>query len=175
VPFKRDLAVTVLYAHVFSPPPRATSIRPDLPPAVDGVLAKAMAKQPDDRFASCDNFAEALREALGLARYDPSGRQLVAAAMAVSVEQTIIEHVQGTVSLGVQAKQILALIDAFAARPEAPALITAVHELEDPDAPADSRKSAKGRLNKFVADLSGKVEDAALTILGKYLESKLGL
>jgi len=175
VPFKRDLPVTVLYAHVFSPPPRATSIRPDLPLAVDGVIAKAMAKQPDDRFTSCDNFAEALREALGLARYDPSGRQFVAAPMAVGVEQTITEHVQGTVSLGVQAKQILALIDAFAARPEAPALITAVHELEDPDAPANSRKSAKGRLSKFAVGLSGKVGDATLNILGKYLESKLGL
>ena len=92
-----------------------------------------------------------------------------------AMEQTIIEHVQGTVNLGVQAKEILALIDLFAAHPNAPALITAVHELEDPDAPADSRKSAKAKLKKFVADLSGKVEDAALAILEKYLESKMGL
>jgi hypothetical protein len=92
-----------------------------------------------------------------------------------AMEQTIIEHVQGTVNLGVQAKQILALIDRFAAPPNAPALVTAIHELEDPDAPADSRRSARAKLRKFVADLSGKVEDATLTILEKYLESKMGL
>ena len=92
-----------------------------------------------------------------------------------AMEQTIIEHVQGTVNLGVQAKQLLALIDRFGAQPNAPALTAAVHELEDPDAPADSRKSAKAKLTKFVADLAGKVEDVTITLLGKYLESKLGM
>lgn len=75
VPFKRDLPVAVLYAHVSSPPPRATSIRRDLPPAVDVVLAKAMAKNPDDRYPTCADFADALREALGLDPYDPSRAQ----------------------------------------------------------------------------------------------------
>jgi serine/threonine protein kinase len=92
-----------------------------------------------------------------------------------AVEQTIIEHVQGTVNLGARAKEILALIDRFAAQPDVPALTTAVHELEDPDAPADSRRTAKAKLKKFLADLSGKAGDAALSILGKYLESKLGI
>jgi len=92
-----------------------------------------------------------------------------------AMEQTIFEHVQGTVNLGVQAKQIIDLINHFAERPNVPALITAVHELEDPDAPVESRKSARTRLKKFAADLSGKVEDAILTIAEKYLESKMGL
>jgi serine/threonine protein kinase len=72
VPFKRELPIAVLYAHLSTPPPRLTSIRGDLPPAVDDVLARAMAKSPDDRYPSCADFADALREALGLEPYDPS-------------------------------------------------------------------------------------------------------
>ena len=52
------------------PPPALTSRRPGLPPAVDGVLARALAKPPGDRFASCREFADSLREALGLTPYD---------------------------------------------------------------------------------------------------------
>jgi hypothetical protein len=48
------------------PPPLLTSRRPDLPPAVNGVLAKALAKKPGDRYATCRDFAAALRKALGL-------------------------------------------------------------------------------------------------------------
>ncbi len=72
VPFKRELPIAVLYAHLSTPPPRATSIRPELPPAVDDVLARALAKSPDERYATCADFADALREALGLDPYDPS-------------------------------------------------------------------------------------------------------
>ena len=72
VPFKRELPVAVLYAHLSTPPPRLTSIRQDLPPAVDDVLARAMAKNPDERYPTCADFADALREALGLDPYDPS-------------------------------------------------------------------------------------------------------
>jgi serine/threonine protein kinase len=72
VPFKRELPIAVLYAHLSTPPPLLTAIRGDLPPAVDDVLARAMAKSPEDRYSSCADFADALREALGLDPYDPS-------------------------------------------------------------------------------------------------------
>jgi hypothetical protein len=68
-PFPRDQLAAVIWAHISEPPPELTSRRPDLPPATDGVLAKALAKDPADRYASCRAFAEALREALGLASY----------------------------------------------------------------------------------------------------------
>ncbi len=73
VPFKRDEPMAALYAHLFAPPPQLTVARPDLPEALDQVLARALAKEPDNRYASCGDFADALREALGLERYDSSG------------------------------------------------------------------------------------------------------
>jgi serine/threonine protein kinase len=72
-PFDREEPMAVLYAHLFAPPPQVTSVRPDLPDTVDHVLARALAKAPEDRYGSCGAFADALREALGVEPYDYSG------------------------------------------------------------------------------------------------------
>jgi serine/threonine protein kinase len=68
-PFQRDEPAALMYAHLFEDPAPLTSLVPDLPPAVDDVLAKALAKAPGDRYASCGEFADALRGALGLPPY----------------------------------------------------------------------------------------------------------
>jgi serine/threonine protein kinase len=69
VVFIRDHPMAALYAHLHEPPPRLTEARPDLPRAVDRVMARALAKAPDDRYPSCGAFADALREALGVGPY----------------------------------------------------------------------------------------------------------
>jgi len=72
--FRRDVPMAVLYAHLSVPPPRLTAVRPELPDAVNEVLARALAKQPDDRYDSCGTFADELRDALGLEPYVPARR-----------------------------------------------------------------------------------------------------
>src|SRR6266568_2240579 len=69
-PFLRDEGMALLYAHLSEPPPRLTSRRQDLPAAVDEVLLRALAKTPADRYSSCGEFADELRAASGLQRYD---------------------------------------------------------------------------------------------------------
>ena len=71
VPFERDQGMAVLLAHLSAPPPSLGARRPDLPAAADRVLARGMAKVPEERYASCGDFADALREAFGLAPYHP--------------------------------------------------------------------------------------------------------
>jgi serine/threonine protein kinase len=71
VPFRRDSAWSVLYAHLNEPPPLIPG-HLGLPSAVHDVLAQAMAKSPPDRYSACGDFADALREALGLDPYDPA-------------------------------------------------------------------------------------------------------
>jgi len=65
-PFRLDDAAALLQAHLTEPPPRLTSRRPDLPPAADDVLARALAKAPEHRYDSCREFAAELAGALGL-------------------------------------------------------------------------------------------------------------
>jgi serine/threonine protein kinase len=69
-PFHRDEAMAVMYAQLSEPPPMLGSLRPGLPPDVDEVLRRALAKAPEDRYPSCGEFADALRVALGLQRYN---------------------------------------------------------------------------------------------------------
>ena len=65
-PFVRDESVAVMWAQISAPPPALTSRRPDLPAAVDDVMAKALAKVPTERYGTCPEFAAALRRACGL-------------------------------------------------------------------------------------------------------------
>jgi hypothetical protein len=62
-PFDRDGEVAVMHAHLTEPPPRLTVARPDLPKALNQVVAAAMAKAKDERFGSCEELIEAARDA----------------------------------------------------------------------------------------------------------------
>ncbi|HJP65609.1 MAG TPA: protein kinase [Actinomycetota bacterium] len=66
VPFKRDAEVAVIWSHVQEPPPKVTDRRPDLPEGIDMVVARAMAKDPDDRYVSCGDLAMSARAELGV-------------------------------------------------------------------------------------------------------------
>ncbi|UGT64153.1 serine/threonine-protein kinase [Nocardia asteroides] len=63
-PFAATNPAQVIQGHLQSAPPALSSARPGLSYALDGVLAKAMAKRPDDRFESCSAFAAAAQHAL---------------------------------------------------------------------------------------------------------------
>ncbi|MFD9353050.1 serine/threonine-protein kinase [Streptomyces sp. NPDC060031] len=76
-PFQRDDDMALLWAHQYDPPPPVSSRRNGLPAGVDAVLAKALAKAPDDRWASCLEFTDALRRAgaAAVAAVTGEGRQ----------------------------------------------------------------------------------------------------
>jgi Protein kinase domain len=74
-PFHGGNTIAVFTAHLYEPPPPLTARRPDLPAAADEVLARAMAKVPDQRYASCGDFAAALGDALGIVSSRSGGRR----------------------------------------------------------------------------------------------------
>ena len=77
-PFGGDTDLVVLFAHLDDPAPSASAARPDLPAAVDDVLAVALAKAPEERQPTCRALVFEVREALGIARPAASGvRRLV--------------------------------------------------------------------------------------------------
>ncbi|MFC9440636.1 serine/threonine-protein kinase [Nocardia sp. NPDC057030] len=63
-PFSATNPAAVIQGHLQGAPPALSSHRPGLPYALDSVLAKAMAKRPDDRYPSCADFAAAAKHAL---------------------------------------------------------------------------------------------------------------
>ncbi|MFD6389726.1 hypothetical protein [Nocardia sp. NPDC060259] len=69
--------------------------RPDLPPAVDGVIARAMAKRRDERFGSATEFTDAIRDVL-------DGRH-IAAPFGSYYETTV-----GAAAVGVLAAAVVA-------------------------------------------------------------------
>ena len=62
--YEKDSEVAMMYAHLLEPPPKLSERRPDLGFAVDEVIAKAVAKSRDDRYARPSEFALALRQAV---------------------------------------------------------------------------------------------------------------
>jgi len=74
VPFEKDMMPAIIWAHVEEHPTQPTAIRPDLPPAVDDVFARVLAKQPGDRYRNCREFMDAARVALGDRATPPSQR-----------------------------------------------------------------------------------------------------
>jgi serine/threonine-protein kinase len=65
VPFPRPSEAATLHAHMIVPPPRVTERRPDMPAALDEVIARGMAKDPQARPASATEVVRAAAEALG--------------------------------------------------------------------------------------------------------------
>ncbi len=66
-PFSRESDLAMLWGHLEEPPPKPSEVRPELPEALDGIVEKALAKNPDERYQSGAELVEAAREALGLA------------------------------------------------------------------------------------------------------------
>ena len=60
-PFKASHAVGVLLAHREAPIPSLCAARPDVPPALDAVFQKMLAKRPEDRYQSMQEVLTALK------------------------------------------------------------------------------------------------------------------
>lgn len=64
LPCRRPETMATLLAHLNDPVPPLARYRDDLPPGTDAVLARGLAKEPQDRYGRCGEFAAALRDTL---------------------------------------------------------------------------------------------------------------
>jgi YVTN family beta-propeller protein len=85
LPFPRGSDVAAIYAHLEEPPPRAGERREGLPAALDGVLERAMAKEPAERYGTCAELVEAARAALGLAEPGRARQRWIVAVAALAL------------------------------------------------------------------------------------------
>ena len=80
VPFEKDLDAAIIWAHVEETPTMPTVLRPELPPEIDEVFGRVLAKRPEERYDSCREFVGAARLALGIGSGTVSSRAYGAAA-----------------------------------------------------------------------------------------------
>ncbi len=64
VPFEGESAVAVAMKQISQTPQRPSSINPQVSPALDAVVMRALAKEPGERFQNADAFIAALEQAL---------------------------------------------------------------------------------------------------------------
>jgi serine/threonine-protein kinase len=63
-PFARDSLENLVAAHLVSPPPRPSVTNPRVPVAFDAVIARGMAKDPDDRYGTAGGLVRAAQRAI---------------------------------------------------------------------------------------------------------------
>jgi len=91
LPYEADSAVAVLLKHVNDPIPVASQLNPALPPDVDRIIFKAMAKNPDDRYQKADEFIEHLNQVeTGTSIPDTALPTLFAAGMDTTEQATSV-------------------------------------------------------------------------------------
>ena len=70
-PFRGRTGAAIVVRHLRDPVPRPSALRPELPETLDDVVARTLAKEPANRFASGGDLARALDQAV------PAGRTAV--------------------------------------------------------------------------------------------------
>ena len=63
-PYKSDSATTLVTSHLTEPVPQPSAVRAGIPRAFDAVVARGMAKKPEDRYLSAGDLAMAAHDAL---------------------------------------------------------------------------------------------------------------
>jgi serine/threonine-protein kinase len=63
-PFARDTLENLVAAHLASPPPRPSVTNPRVPVTFDAVIARGMAKSPDDRYGTAGGLVRAAQRAI---------------------------------------------------------------------------------------------------------------
>ncbi|MBN1681604.1 MAG: serine/threonine protein kinase [Anaerolineae bacterium] len=80
VPFSADTPYAIIHDHIYKPLPMPSQVNPEVPPEVERVLLKALAKEPQDRYETAIDMVAAFRQSveaagvteLSAARYRPS-------------------------------------------------------------------------------------------------------
>ncbi|MGI8594191.1 MAG: protein kinase domain-containing protein [Solirubrobacteraceae bacterium] len=128
VPFPRDTEPARVWAHMSDPAPSRRTAAPHFPSQLDAVVARAMAKDPDDRYLSTGDFgraAVAATEGQALSRAErsvatgeaaPSGASAVAEG-AGAVPATVGPTVLGSAPTPAAGATVMGGLDATAATP----------------------------------------------------------
>ena len=120
-PFRRDSDIAVVFAHLEAEPPPPSAQRPELPAALDAVIARALAKDPEQRYPSCRELA---RAALAVA-VDEASRLLVDVASRAAAGRSDLSEVEAELAGKVIDLQLVREQARTLAGPATPARVSA--------------------------------------------------
>jgi YVTN family beta-propeller protein len=103
LPFRQGSDVATIFAHLEEPAPAASERNGALPSAVDPVLARAMAKEPAERFDSCRALVASALDALGLAAPPRRRSRWVVPALALALAAVAVAALAMVLGRGSQA------------------------------------------------------------------------
>lgn len=106
VPFDADTPFAVVLKHINEPLPPPHTMRPDLPEAVERLMLKALAKDPDDRFQTAAAFGLALKDRLQSAAADQQAPTADARSReTILLEQTAVSQPPAAAAQTVQSQR----------------------------------------------------------------------
>jgi hypothetical protein len=96
VPFRADTPMAVVIAHIHEPLTLPREIDPSVPDSVEAVIIKALAKEPDDRYQTAAELAQALEEAIRASGVVSSETTLVSLVTQAQVTRRERQEVEKT-------------------------------------------------------------------------------
>lgn len=92
LPYTGETPLAIIFKHISDPIPDITQVDPSLTPAINTIMSKAMAKEPENRYANASEFVEDLAKALNVSRIGaPASLQKAAQA---SIDQAAAKRRQ---------------------------------------------------------------------------------
>ncbi|HQR79557.1 MAG TPA: Stk1 family PASTA domain-containing Ser/Thr kinase [Actinomycetota bacterium] len=102
-PFQGESAVSVAYQHVSEPPTPPSQLDPTVPPVLDALVLKSLAKNPQDRYQSANEFRadiERAQSGLPLTVAAPGVRATIPATSATTASLAPVTSPDGTAGSG---------------------------------------------------------------------------
>ncbi len=78
LPFDADTPLGIIFKHISDPLPLPTALNPGLPPGIEAVIVRALAKDPDNRYQTAKGFAADLERAMAGKPIEPISSELTA-------------------------------------------------------------------------------------------------
>ncbi len=100
LPFNADTPFHMMHLHVSETPPSIRTLRSDLPPGIEAVIGKALAKNREDRFASAGELTSAFRAALSGQTPVPRPQPAAPASAATIVEVPSPSSTEAATAMG---------------------------------------------------------------------------
>ncbi|MEY9838435.1 protein kinase [Streptacidiphilus sp. EB103A] len=102
-PFTGDTPLSVVYQHVQDLPVPPSQANSRVPASLDALVLRSLAKEPDDRFQSADEFRAHLQHALRTLGSATGPTELLPSAAAAAMAPTVVGRTLGTPPMGTRA------------------------------------------------------------------------